>query len=83
MAGGPDSWRDVQLKAEVVKLNELSGHADQHELLDWMASITPGLKHVFLVHGEPAAQAVMAKAIETRFHLPVTIPARGESVELD
>ena len=73
----------VQLKAEVVKLNELSGHADQHELLDWMASITPGLKHVFLVHGEPAAQAVMAKAIETRFHLPVTIPARGESVELD
>lgn len=73
----------VRLKAEVVKLNELSGHADQPELLDWMAPITPGLKHVFLVHGEPAAQAVMAKAIEARFHLPVTIPARGESVELD
>ncbi len=85
-----DKWPEVliygepvQLKAEVVKLNELSGHADQHELLDWIAPIAPGLKRVFVVHGEPAAQAVMAKEITARFKVPVTIPARGESVVLD
>ncbi len=85
-----DKWPEVliygepvQLKAEVVKLNELSGHADQHELLDWIAPIAPGLKRVFVVHGEPAAQAVLAKEITARFKVPVTIPKRGESVVLD
>lgn len=85
-----DKWPEVPifgepvpLRAEIVKLNELSGHADQHELLSWIAPIAPGLKRVFVVHGEPAAQAVMAKEIESRFKVPVTIPARGESVELD
>jgi metallo-beta-lactamase family protein len=85
-----DKWPEVPifgepvpLRAEIVKLNELSGHADQHELLDWIAPIAPGLKRVFVVHGEPAAQAVMAREIESRFKVPVTIPARGESADLD
>jgi metallo-beta-lactamase family protein len=79
----PIYGESVPLRAEIVKLNELSGHADQHELLEWMAPIAPGLRRVFVVHGEPAAQAVMAREIEKRFRVPVTIPARGESVELD
>jgi metallo-beta-lactamase family protein len=85
-----DKWPEVPifgepvpLRAEVVKLNELSGHADQHELLDWIAPIAPGLKRVFVVHGEPPAQAVLAREIEKRFKVPASIPARGESVELD
>jgi metallo-beta-lactamase family protein len=73
----------IERRAEVVVLDELSGHADQHELLDWMAPITPGLKHVFLVHGEYEAQQVFAKAIEDRFHLNVTIPKRGDSFTLE
>jgi metallo-beta-lactamase family protein len=73
----------VPLRAEVVKLDELSGHADQHELLDWMEPITPGLKRVFLVHGEPAAQTALSQAILERYKLPVTIPARGDSISLD
>jgi metallo-beta-lactamase family protein len=73
----------IPLRAEVVKLDELSGHADQHELLDWMEPITPGLKRVFLVHGEPAAQTALSQAIQERYKLPVTIPARGDSITLD
>ena len=41
-----------RLRAEVVKLNELSGHADQRELLLWMKPAVSGLKRIFLVHGE-------------------------------
>jgi len=85
-----DKWPEVliygepvPLRAEIVKLNELSGHADQHELLDWMAPIAKGLKGVFVVHGEPAAQAVLAGEIEKRYKVPVKVPARGESVVLD
>jgi metallo-beta-lactamase family protein len=72
----------MRLRAEVVKLNELSGHADQRELLAWLKPVAPFLKRVFLVHGEPLQQRALARAIEDQFELPVSIPARGESFEL-
>lgn len=84
-----DKWPEVpifgeplRLRAEVVKLNELSGHADQSELLAWMRPITPGLKRVFLVHGEPTQSAALAKAIESIYRIPVTIPTRGQHFSL-
>lgn len=71
-----------RLRAEVVKLNELSGHADQRELLLWLKSAVPGLKRIFLVHGELESQKVLAHAIEEQYGVPVTIPSRGESFTL-
>jgi metallo-beta-lactamase family protein len=73
----------MPLRAEVVKLNELSGHADQRGLLTWMKPMTPSLKRVFLVHGETSAQQVLAKAIEDQYNLTVEIPERGQSFVLD
>jgi len=72
-----------RLRAEVVKLNELSGHADQRELLEWLEPMSPSLKRVFLVHGEPAQSAALARAVEQRYRVPVSVPSRGESFELD
>ena len=72
----------MRVRAEVASLLELSGHADQQELLEWMAPITPNLKQVFLVHGELPAQQTLAKLIGERYHIPVTIPARGESFDI-
>ncbi len=72
----------MRLRAEVVKLNELSGHADQSELLTWMKPAVPGLKKVFLVHGETLAQQALARAIQEMYGLPVVIPARGDSFVL-
>jgi metallo-beta-lactamase family protein len=71
-----------RLRAEVVKLNELSGHADQRELLEWMEPMTSTLKRVFLVHGEPAQSAALAHAIAQKYRVAVSVPARGESFEL-
>ena len=42
----------MPLRAEVCSLEELSGHADQKELIEWMRPFAKGLKRVFLVHGE-------------------------------
>ena len=72
----------MRVRAEVASLLELSGHADQGELLQWLAPITPGLKKIFLVHGEPLAQQTLSKLIEERYRIPVAVPARGESFEL-
>jgi metallo-beta-lactamase family protein len=68
----------------VTKLNELSGHADQRELLAWMKpAVGAGLKRVFLVHGEPSQQHALAKAIQETHGIEVTIPAHGDSFVLD
>jgi metallo-beta-lactamase family protein len=72
----------MRLRAEVETLNELSGHADQQELLAWMKPITPALKRVFLVHGEPAQAEALARAIRERYDLDVVIPTRGQSFDL-
>jgi metallo-beta-lactamase family protein len=72
----------VRLRAEVVKLNELSGHADQRELLRWMKPAAQGLKKVFLVHGEHLQQQSLARAIEEDYGIPVVIPSRGDSFVL-
>lgn len=72
----------IRLRAEVTKLNELSGHADQRELLEWMKPMTGTLKKIFLVHGELKSQTALARAIQERYALPVEIPERDQSFDL-
>jgi len=69
----------MQLRAEVVSLDALSGHADQSELIEWMRPLAPGLKKVFLVHGELAQGAALAEVIRKEFKLDVQQPSRGHS----
>lgn len=73
----------VRLRAEVVKLNELSGHADQSELLAWMKPIAPKLRKIFLVHGEPRQSQALAQTIRSIYGIETVIPSRGETYKLD
>ncbi|MEP7367259.1 MAG: MBL fold metallo-hydrolase [Acidobacteriota bacterium] len=72
----------MRLRAEVVSIQELSGHADQGELLAWIKPIAPRLKGIFLVHGEPVGQEALKRAISERYDIPVTNPRRGDIVTL-
>ena len=40
----------VQVKAQIVQLEGMSGHADQRGLLDWIRAIH-GVQKVFVIHG--------------------------------
>jgi metallo-beta-lactamase family protein len=84
-----EKWQEVRIfgepmrvRAEISSLDELSAHADQAELLEWISPIAAGLRKVFLVHGEPEQAATLAKLLESRYGLSVHIAAQGESVEL-
>ena len=72
----------LRLRAEVEKLDELSGHADQRELLQWVKPIASHLRKVFLVHGEPDQQAALKESLEERFQLSVEIPRRSQVFDL-
>ena len=85
-----DGWKEVPIlgdvwpvRAEIAKINELSGHADQHEILQWMKPAAAGLKRVFLVHGEPGQQEPLAREIEDRYGIETVIPSRGDVYALD
>ena len=57
-----EKWPEVRIfgepmrvRAEIASLDELSGHADQGELLEWIKPMARSLRKVFLVHGEPSS----------------------------
>ena len=72
----------VTVRAEVVSLDELSGHADSGELLAWMKPMTPTLRRVFLVHGEPAQAGALASAIRGRYAIEAVAVMPGGKYEL-
>jgi metallo-beta-lactamase family protein len=78
----PIFGQPYRVRARVEKLDELSGHADQKELLDWVVPATRTLKRIFLVHGEGDGQTLLASALRERFGMEVIVPARGQSFEL-
>ncbi len=71
-----------RVRAQVESIDSLSGHADQGELLDWMAPVAPTLKKVFLVHGDLPAMTVLKGKIEERYKLEVVLPKRGDRFEV-
>ena len=72
----------VTVRAEISSLDELSGHADQGELMEWLKPLAPHLKKVFLVHGEPAQQQALAGVIRSQYGVDVVAPSPGESFPL-
>jgi metallo-beta-lactamase family protein len=84
-----EKWSEVRVfgepmrvRAEIASLDELSGHADQCELLEWIRPLVPGLKRVFLVHGEPEQSATLAKLLKSQYNLDAVVAAPGETYDL-
>jgi metallo-beta-lactamase family protein len=72
----------TEVRARVESLDELSGHADNGELLTWMKPMTRTLKRVFLVHGEGNEANALAKAIRERYRIEAAPVASGQSFDL-
>jgi metallo-beta-lactamase family protein len=85
-----EKWPEVRIfgepmrvRAEIASLDELSGHADQSELVAWIEPLAPSLRRVFLVHGEPQQAAALAHLLHGKFGLEVTVPTPGQSFALE
>lgn len=58
----------VPVKANIRKINSLSAHADQGEILDWLGHFKVAPKKVFLNHGEKDAAEGLKAKIEAELH---------------
>jgi metallo-beta-lactamase family protein len=66
--------QDVPVRAEIVDVPGLSGHADQQELLRWLRGLKVAPTRTFVVHGEPEAARELAKRIEQELGFRCTVP---------
>ena len=72
----------VPVRAEVVKMDSMSAHADYNEILEWLRGFKRAPKRTFVTHGEPAAADEMRRRIEETFGWAVRVPEYGEKAVL-
>lgn len=71
------------VRARVEAIDGFSAHADRRGLLAWAAGFAKArLRHIALVHGEPEPAAALARDLLAAGHRRVSIPTRGETLEL-
>lgn len=71
-----------RVRARVVSL-DLSSHADQSDLVGWIATATPRPEMVFVNHGESDSSAALVDVVEDRLGLDAVAPRPGERVRLE
>jgi metallo-beta-lactamase family protein len=83
-----EGWQEVRIfgepmrvRAEIATLDELSGHADHKDLLEWVRPVAPSLRKVFLVHGEPEQSAALAKDLRSNFRLDAAQAVPGQTFD--
>jgi metallo-beta-lactamase family protein len=70
-------------RAQIVKFNGLSAHADRQDLLAYLRAISPSPSKIFLVHGEEKQALSLAAAIQTEYpKIEVTVPHVGSTLEI-
>jgi metallo-beta-lactamase family protein len=74
--------QDIPVRAAVVEMTELSGHADRSELLRWLQPL-PSPQKVFLTHGELPSANAFADRLRNERSWNCLVPRMGESFELE
>lgn len=72
----------VAVRAEIVRDEEFSVHADGSELVDWVAALQPPPGQVFCVHGEPESADALAERLGSELGRVAVVPKRGETIRV-
>ncbi|MCB9762246.1 MAG: LOG family protein [Alphaproteobacteria bacterium] len=85
LGGAPEvrvHGRDIPVQCHVARIDGLSAHADQAELLAWLRGLPGAPRTVMLNHGEPHAADALRRKIRDHFGWTVRIPSYGQTVSL-
>ncbi len=72
---------EIAVKASVYTINGFSAHADQAELIGWLACFKD-LPEVFIVHGEEDVAVYFGELVKEKFGIRTHVPERGKIFEL-
>jgi len=71
----------VEIRAEICKLEGISGHADKKGLIEWVTQIENPHK-VFVVHGEDTVCDLFASCLRNEYGLDAEAPYSGHRYDL-
>jgi metallo-beta-lactamase family protein len=72
----------IEVKAKIVNLPGISGHADREHLLKWISAFTQKPAQVFVVHGEESAAVSFAELVTKETGIPAYAPYTGDVYDL-
>lgn len=73
---------EYDVRAEVAEIHGFSGHADQRELLEWLAPQARDARRLCLVHGEEDQADQLADRARPLGFADVVVPRRGQRIGL-
>jgi metallo-beta-lactamase family protein len=71
---------EIEIRAEITRLDAFSAHADEDELVRWVSESVP--ERIVLVHGEDEARRALAERFRREFAAEVLLPARGDVLDV-
>ena len=72
--------REIEVRARVIRLEAFSAHADEDELVRWVAEAVPD--KIILVHGEREGREALARRFQAEFGVEVIQPRRGDTLHV-
>jgi metallo-beta-lactamase family protein len=73
---------EFPLRARVESINGYSAHADRNGLLGWAEPIARGLRHAFVVHGDPEPAAALAEGLRQLGAPNVSVPGQRDAFNI-
>ena len=70
---------DVLVRCRKLVIEEMSAHADQQKLLDWLHPIRTSLKKLFVVQGEEESSLALAKKAIDDLAIRAEVPEKGRA----
>lgn len=72
----------IEVKARIMNLPGISGHADMEHLTKWISSFEGEIQRVFVVHGEESAAVSFAEHVNKITGHPAIAPFSGDAYDL-
>ncbi len=72
----------VGVRAQVVRLDAFSAHADASELIRWLKAADEPPGKVALVHGEQKSRDALAALLRERLGVQVVVPRHGQAIDV-
>lgn len=73
---------EIEVKAEILRMEGISSHADQGGLLRWIGSFQKKPKRIFVVHGEDQVTTLFAEKLSSEYGLKAEAPYSGTVYDL-
>lgn len=73
---------EIEVHAEIVILEGISGHADQKGLLNWLDAFDKVPERIFVTHGDAEVSVAFGEMLRERYRTRVSVPKYSELYDL-